>query len=74
MKKHYVDTNELEAWWEGYLATGCPHAWQEMSDQIYKICQGIATHFNPKDEDDFHDHIHDAFVQTLEKIQFWRPL
>lgn len=69
MNKHYVDTNELEDWWIGWQRTNCPYAWAEVSSRIYKICEGIARHFNPRDDEETHDHIHDAFVQTIEKIK-----
>ena len=67
--KHYVNSTELEEWWQGWLVTQCPYAWEEVSNRIYQICCGIATHFNPRDEDEHQDHVHDAFLQTLEKIK-----
>lgn len=68
-KTHYVDNQELEDWWQGWYVTGCDFAWHEVSSRIYQICQGIATHFNPKSDEESHDHVHDAFVQILDKIQ-----
>jgi hypothetical protein len=65
----YVDTKELEEWWQGWLITGCPIAWEETATRIHKICCGIATRFNPKSEDEYHEHVHDAFTQTIEKIK-----
>jgi hypothetical protein len=70
--KHYVNSAELEEWWQGWIVTGCPYAWQQMSDNIYKICSGIATHFNPRDPEEYEEHVHDAFLQTLEKIKTGR--
>ena len=40
-----------------------------MSNMIHHICSGIATKFNPKDEDELHDLINDAWVQTMDKIK-----
>ena len=68
-KKNYVDSAELEAWWTGWLVTGCTYAWEEMSNRIYQMCCGIATHFNPKDEEEYQELVHDAFSQTIEKIK-----
>lgn len=68
-KNIYVPSAELEAWWQGWIITGCPVAWEEMNNMIYKICSGIATHFNPKDAEEHEEHAHDAFSQTIEKIK-----
>lgn len=67
--KHYVDSVELEEWWQGWLVTGCPFAWDELSSRIYQICCGIATRFNPRSDDEREEHVHDAFSQTMEKIR-----
>jgi hypothetical protein len=67
--KHYVSSQELEEWWQGWLVTQCPMAWEEMSNRIYLMCQGIATHFNPRSDDEFQEHVHDAFAQTIQKIK-----
>ncbi len=67
--KHYVNSAELEEWWQGWINTRCEHAWDHMSNMIHRICSGIATKFNPKDEDELHDLIHDAWVQTMDKIK-----
>lgn len=67
--KHYVNSAELEEWWQGWLVTDDAFAWDMMSEMIYRICQGIATKFNPKDDDEYQEHTHDAFVQTMEKIK-----
>lgn len=68
--KHYVNSQELEEWWQGWIITKDTFAWDMMSEMIYKICQGIATKFNPKDDDEYQEHTHDAFAQTMEKIKF----
>lgn len=67
--KHYVNSAELEEWWQGWINTRCEHAWGHMSNMIHHICSGIATKFNPKDEDELHDLINDAWVQTMDKIR-----
>lgn len=67
--KHYVNSAELEEWWQGWINTHCEYAWANMSNMIHRICSGIATKFNPKDEDELHDLINDAWVQTMDKIK-----
>jgi len=68
-KPFYVDSNELEDWWEGWLVTNCPYAWEQVACRVYRICNGVVRHFNPRDEEETHDHIYDAFIQTIEKIR-----
>ena len=65
----YVDSKELEEWWAGWLVTDDPYAWEKMSDMIYRICHGIATHFNPRDDEEHTELRHDAFMTTMEKIK-----
>jgi hypothetical protein len=65
----YVDSKELEQWWTGWLVTDDPYAWSKMSDMIYAMCNGIATHFNPRDEEEHVELRHDAFMTTMEKIK-----
>jgi hypothetical protein len=67
--KHYVNSNELEGWWDKWNKTKEEDAWNEMSTRIYKICCGIATKFNPKSEEEHMEHVHDAWQQTMEKIK-----
>lgn len=67
--KHYVPSDELEEWWQGWIITKCPDAWEELSSRIYRICCGIAIRFHPKSDDEFQEHVHDAFCQTMEKIK-----
>ena len=69
MKKNYVNSKELENWWTNYLDTGCSLAWEQMSERIYLICCGIATKFNPKSDEEYNEHVHDAFLQTMDKIK-----
>ncbi len=66
-KKAYVDSKELEEWWEGWIVTKDEYCWIKMADLIYKICEGVATRFNPKGDEHI-EHVHDAVSQTLEKI------
>ena len=68
-KEYYVDTKALEKYWTGWLVTGCPYAWSKMSGMIYKICEGIATHFHPPTPEEHTEHTHDAFFMTMEKIK-----
>lgn len=68
-KKNYVNSKELEQWWAGWNLTSCDYSWEKLSEMIYKICQGVATKFNPKSEDEHIEHTHDAFIITLEKIK-----
>lgn len=69
-RKHYVDSKELEEWWTGWSITGCPLAWSELSERIQKICEGVAIMFNPrKENDEYDEHVHDAFTVVMEKIR-----
>ena len=47
MKKNYVNSVELEEWWQGWLVTGDSKAWDMMADMIYKICEGVSVKFHP---------------------------
>ena len=68
--KNYVDSAELEEWWQGWLITGCPLAWYELSARIQKMCEGVVVKFNPRKEtDDFDEHVHDAWMCVMEKIR-----
>ena len=70
MKKNYVNSVELEEWWQGWLVTGDSKAWDMMADMIYKICEGVSVKFHPNMLADEHlEHIHDAWSQCLEKIK-----
>lgn len=71
-KKNYVDSVILEEWWYGWTLTGDDRNWDEMGNLIYKICEGVAIKFHPKTDDDRLEHIHDACMQTLEKIRTGR--
>jgi hypothetical protein len=69
MAKHYVNSVELENHWDNWLQTSDPVSWDHMSTSIYQICNGIATKFNPKSEEDYIEHVHDAWSQTMDKIK-----
>tara|TARA_R100001244_G_scaffold25113_2_gene25481 strand:+ start:129658 stop:130212 length:555 start_codon:yes stop_codon:yes gene_type:complete len=68
-KKHYVDSNELEKTWATWLETDCPLAWERLQSDVYKICQGVAVHFNPRDEEERLELSHETYVLTVEKIK-----
>jgi hypothetical protein len=68
-KKFYVDSKALEEYWTGWLTTDDEYAWSKMSDMIYQMCGGIATHFNPATQEIHEEHTHDAFMLTIEKIR-----
>lgn len=65
----YIDSNLLEEWWQGWNITKDPHAWDQINSMVYKMCSGIATHFNPRSEDEHQEHVHDAYMLTIEKIR-----
>lgn len=67
--KHYVNSRELEEWWTGWMVTEDPYAWDQMSQMIYKMCEGVATHFHPATKEEHEEHTHDAFFMTVEKIK-----
>ncbi|KKL53167.1 hypothetical protein LCGC14_2278140 [marine sediment metagenome] len=66
---HYVNSRELEEWWTGWLITMDMYAWDQMSAMIFKMCEGIATKFNPRTKEEHEEHSHDAFFLTMEKIR-----
>lgn len=69
-KKFYVNSQELEEWWLGWMVTGDNFCWEQMSNMMYQICEGVARRFNAKpDSDEYVEHVHDAITQTLEKIK-----
>lgn len=65
----YVDSKELEEWWAGWLITQDQYAWEQISDMIYRICNGIATRFNPRNDEEHTELLHDTFTTTMEKIK-----
>lgn len=64
----YVDTKELEKTWGGWLNDKDPQKWESLSLMVYKICDGVSTHFNPKNDDEKIEHTHDATTAILDKI------
>lgn len=71
MKKsnHYVDSKELEKHWAEWLDSGSQDAWEKLLVGVYKICQGVAVHFKPKNEEEYLELVHETFTQTIEKIE-----
>jgi len=64
----YVDTKELERIWGEWLVARDPLKWDSLALMVYKICDGVSTHFNPKSEDEKTEHVHDATTAILDKI------
>jgi len=69
MARHYVDNKALEEWWTGWNVLKDPYAWDHLSEMIYLICNGVATRFRPQDDEEHAEHVHDAFIQTMDKIK-----
>jgi len=67
--RKYVLSEEIEYDWTKWAECGCQYAWERLLDQIYKMCEGISTHFRPKDEEEHSDLAHEAFVLTIAKIE-----
>jgi hypothetical protein len=73
-KQHYADSAELERHWAAWLAAKAkgetaPENWRQLQEGIYKICQGVATQFNPRDDDEHEELSHETFVLTIDKIE-----
>lgn len=68
-KNYYVDSAELEACWADWLKTENCQSWEQLTNYVYKICKGVAVHFNPKDEEEHMDLCHETFALTIEKIK-----
>jgi hypothetical protein len=68
-KTFYVDTNELEKCWAHWLETEDPKSWENLQNDVYKICQGVAVRFNPRDEEEHAELSHHTFVMTIDKIK-----
>ena len=68
-KKYYVDSKKLERVWTKWLQDGNESSWDELLDGVYKICQGVAVHFRPADEEEHKDLSHEAFVLAISKIK-----
>lgn len=69
VKNNYVDSDDLEACWTTWLKDENPESWKELTGYVYKICKGVAVHFNPKDEEEHMELCHETFVLTIEKIK-----
>lgn len=68
-KKNYVESSEIEAHWTNWLETKSEESWNELLSQIYKICQGVAVKFSPRDEEEHLELCHETFALTVEKIK-----
>ena len=68
-KNFYVDSDDLEACWAKWLDGEDSASWEELTGYVYKICKGVAVHFNPKDEEEHMELCHETFVLTVEKIK-----
>lgn len=68
-KNIYVDSDDLEKCWAKWLETEDPQSWEELTSYVYKICKGVAVHFNPKDDEEHTELCHETFVLTIEKIR-----
>lgn len=68
-KNFYVDSAELEACWAHWLKTDDVFSWEKLQGFIYKICNGVAVHFNPKDDEEHMELCHETFVLTIEKVK-----
>lgn len=68
-KTNYIDSGELEIVWDTWLKSECPKAWERLQSDIYKICEGVAVHFNPKNAEEHMELVHETFVPTIAKIR-----
>lgn len=68
-KNHYIDNEELERCWIRWNESYDEDAWDKLTKDIYKICQGVAVKFNPRDAEEHSEYAHETFVLTLEKIR-----
>jgi len=68
-KTNYIDSKELEQIWAIWLDSECPKAWERLQTDIYKICEGVAVHFNPKNPEEHMELVHETFVPTIAKIR-----
>lgn len=67
-KSHYVDSSELEQHWTDWLDHRDCDSWHSLSCGVYKICQGVARNFRPRDEEEHCELAQDAFSATIAKI------
>jgi len=67
-KSHYVDSSELEQHWANWLDHRDHGSWDALSCGVYKICQGVARNFRPRDEEEHCELAQDAFSATITKI------
>lgn len=68
-KKNYVDSKELEGHWSRWIDTGDCDSWNKLLSGVYKICQGVVVNFNPRNEEEHSELVHEAFILTIAKIK-----
>lgn len=66
---HYCDNTKLEACWSKWNATRDQETKEELFRLIYSICEGVVKNFKPRDEDEFRELTHEAFILTASKIE-----
>lgn len=66
---HYVPSVELEDWWDRWNNLQDQISWDGLSERIYRICGGVATKFHPNSEEEYIEHVHDAWETTMNKIK-----
>jgi hypothetical protein len=65
----YVDTKKLEGCWTKWNQTRSSKSWATLSDDIYKICRGVATQFHPRSDEELLELAHHAFVHVMNRIR-----
>lgn len=65
----YINHKDLDVHWEKWEKTNCHDSWIEISNMVYAICAGVASHFHPKSSEENDDNIHDAYVAIMQKIR-----
>lgn len=68
-KKNYVESSDIESCWTDWLSNGNNESWDKLQGYVYIMCQGIATKFNPKSEEEHSELTHETFILTIEKIK-----
>jgi len=66
---HYVDSDVLEACWAHWLENEDEESWKRLNEDVYKICQGVAVRFNPRDPEEHVELTHETYALTIEKIR-----
>jgi len=66
---YYVDPVEFREKWTHWTSNGDKESWDYVCDAVYKICSGVSTRFNPRDENEHSELTHHAFTETIAKIK-----